>query len=407
MPARWIAFFRFHGLLLPPLTDPTAPPTLLLRDGAVWDADRAARAHGIRPGLSAAAARTLCPAAVGHTFDPATAVGLLAPAWDLLATASSVVEPERTGRPEAWAAWPATSPPLPELRALLAEVGRALPQVDIAVGLSTNRMLACAACPPAGGFAAVAPGGEARFLAMRPLQLLVDQGLLAPALHRRLAALGLRRCGQVVALPEAALLARLGPEGRRLRALCLGEDGRPVAALHPPRRISARQTFPGGLPPEAWPRAAARLAEKAVADLGPAEGARQLVLRGAHDEVHRTWRAPRRAAGILARAAAELAHRAAAGREEPTDHLEVCLAELAVIPSTPISLLPLSPGERLRLPSVGRRKRTAALDPPVGAHQELDDLLARLPSGILRRGPGAADRYERLLSLLDPWRAAQ
>jgi len=385
--ARWIAFFRFHGLLLPPGAGPDAP-ALLFRHGLVWDADRIARAGGIRPGLDAAAARTVCPGAEGRTFAPPAAARLLTPAWDTLAAASSTVEPDPDGRPEAYAAWPAASPPLPEIRALTAGVRRAFPHVDLSVGLAGNRLVARATCPPDAGFAAVAPGGEARFLAPLPLQALVDQGLLAPALHRRLRELGLHRCGQAAALPEAALQARFGREGGRLRALCLGRDERPVAALHPPRTPSARRAFPDGLPPGTWPEAAARLAGRAGTALGPAEGARSLVLCGAFGERRRTWKGPQRTAGVLARAAAELARRAAEAREGPTDHLEVRLEGLAAIPIPPLSLLP---------PPFGDRRQS----------KKLEDLLAHLPRGILRRGPGAVDRYERLLSLLDPWREAQ
>ncbi len=433
MPACWIAFFRFHGLLLPPAAGPDASPALLFHRGLVWDADRTARTRGIRPGLDAAAARTVCPAAESRTFDPAAAADLLTPAWDTLATAASTVEPDPDGRPEAYAAWPEASPPLPELRTLTADVRRAFPHVDLSVGLGGNRLTARAACPPDAGFAAVAPGGEARFLAPQPLQTLVDQGLLAPSLHRRLAELGLHRCGQAAALPEAVLQARFGREGRRLRTLCLGQDGRPVSALHPPRAPSARRAFSDGLPPGLWPEAAAHLAGRAGTALGPAEGARSLVLCGAFGERRRTWKAPQRAAGILARAAAELARRVAETRQDPTDHLEVRLEGLAAIPISPLSLLPLPLGSRRLAKAegertaprmgIGRQAPTPAGPPPTRdasgapppqcarsiAHppQELDALLSHLPCEMLRRGSGAMDRYEHLLSQLDPWREAR
>ena len=63
--------------------------------------------------------------------------------------------------------------------------------------------------------------------------------------------------------------------------------------------------------------------------------------------------------------------------------LEVVLAGLA---ATPVAARPLwSQGP-----------------PGVQGRAKLDDLLARLPRSLLRRGWGALDRHEVLLALLDP-----
>jgi protein ImuB len=412
----WIGCFRFHGLLavagaadvgrLPapagegadrPLADvgrlpapagegADRPPAIVLHAGAVWDADRAARGQGVRPGQDAAAARTACPEAAPRRFDRAAAAPLLAVAWDLLATASSVVEPDPDGRPEAYAAWRDGPPPLPEVRALQAAVLRALPHVDLAVGLGRSRLVARAVRPAAGpGLASAEPGAEADLLGLRPLALLVEEGLLAPALCVRLRDLGIRRCGQLAALPSGAVQGRFGREGLRARALCLGEDARPVLALHPPRCCLARRAWPGGLPPEAWTAAAAELGRSAAARLAAVEGARRLRLCGDFGERVRTWPAPRRDAGLLGRAAGEVAARAARQARAATGFLEVRLEEVAAIAIRPVSLLPARDARARRPDAVG-------------------DLLERLPRGLLRQGAGMPDRHERMVALLDPWR---
>ena len=381
--ASWVGCFRFHGLLVPG----GAGPVVVLHAGAVWDADRAARGQGVRPGQPAAAARTACPEAEVRRFDRAAAAPLLSAAWDLLAEAAPVVEPDPDGRPEACAAWGGQGPPWPEVSALQAAAARALPHVDLAVGLAGNRLTARVASPVEPGLASVAPGGEGRLLAPLPLSLLVAEGLLAPALLPRLRNLGLVCCGEVAALPEGALRERFGREGVRLRALCLGQDARPVLPQHPPRTLTARRVWPEGLPPEAWAAAAMELAGRAALGLHAAEGIRRLRLRGDCGEGARTWPAPCRTPGVLARAAGELAARLArqAGRAGGSAALEVSLEDLAGIAVRAVGLLP---------PLVGEGR----------AGQALDDLLQRLPRGALRRGVGAPDRHEQLLDLLDPWR---
>ena len=384
---QWVCCVRLRGVLCQP-PGAGGAAVLVVREGRVWDADRAASAAGVQPGQDVAATRTLLAQAEHRAFDPVRAGAALRPAWDLLAEACSTVEPDGSGHPLAHLAWRTASAPLPELRALRAAGRERLPHVALAIGLGTNRLIAGAACPPGGGFGVVARDGEAAFLAPRPLEDLVEQGLLAPALHHRLQGLGLGRCGQVAALAEAAVRARFGRDGVRIRELCLGRDERPVAALYPPRSVRRRASFPDGLPAPAWAAAAADLGRGAAAGLPAGTGACSLSLRGAFGEVARTWPAPQSAAAVLGRAAGVLAAGAIAGGARRTESLEVCLEAIAPLPVTPLPLLPP------RLGSSGPRR------------QGLEDLLARLPRGSLHRGnPPSA--YERLIAMLDPWRDAR
>lgn len=389
MPAlHWVSFAHFRGVIAHP-PGPASAPVVVLRDGNVWDADRPAAAVGVRRGQNWAAVRTLCPGAERRTFDPVGALPALEAAWDLLAAASAVVEPDAAGRPDAYLAWRDPSPPLPEIRSLLATTAKRLPHVDLAIGLGPTRLTAAAACPPDGGFGTVAHGGEAAFLAPRPLRDLVEQGLIAPALHRRLLHLGLQCCGQLAALPEAAVRARFGRDGLRLRELCRGRDDRPVRALYPPPVVTRRRRFADGLPASAWAAAAADLARKAAAGLAPGQGTRALSLRGAFGEASRSWKTPHSAAAVLGRAAAEVAARFATGGLRLTEVLEVRLEALAPIPIAALHLLP---------PRIGE----AGPQRPA-----IDDLLARLPRGRLRRGSSVPTSYETLLAMLDPWRDAR
>ncbi len=387
---RWVGLLRFHGLL----ADTGEAPAAVLRDGAVWDANRAARALGVRSGQPAAAARTVCPEGAWAAFDPAAMAGPLTGAWRLLAEAADRVEPDPDGRPEACAAWPAGPPPRLEVQALVLAVQEALPHVDLAAGLGDSRLVARAACPPERGITWVdGPRARGRLLAALPLADLAAQGLIAAPLLRRLHDMALYACGQVAEVPESALQARFGRDGPRLRALCLGQDPRPVRALFPPRTLCARRAFPDGLPPERWAAVALELARRAAAGLRLGEGVRDLHLRGAGGgERTRRWKSPQSAVDLLARAAAALAAEAARTCREAAGALEVVLSDLDALPVRPLDLF-------------------AAARP---GGQALDGQLERLPRQALRRGWGGDGgarpvwlrRHEAMLALLDPWRVS-
>lgn len=86
----------------------------------------------------------------------------------------------------------------------------------------------------------VPPGGDAAFLAPLSVTLLSDSA----DLRDRLARYGLRRIGEVAALPSSALVARFGPEGSRMRDRAAGRETDPLR----PERAAERLHL--GLPIE-------------------------------------------------------------------------------------------------------------------------------------------------------------
>src|SRR3989449_10206204 len=90
----------------------------------------------------------------------------------------------------------------------------------------------------------VRPGAEREFLSLRPLAVLP----LDVDTHRRLRQLGLRRLGDLTALPEEAVVAQFGREGRRLWRLAAGAATDPVIGRETPRTIGATLDLftPGG-----------------------------------------------------------------------------------------------------------------------------------------------------------------
>src|SRR3990170_4792809 len=84
---------------------------------------------------------------------------------------------------------------------------------------------------------AILPGGaaeEAAFLAPLPIGLLP-----APELEQRFALFGLRRMGELAALPRSAVVARFGSLGGELHDLARGLDGRPLRPRRPIERLRA------------------------------------------------------------------------------------------------------------------------------------------------------------------------
>jgi protein ImuB len=79
----------------------------------------------------------------------------------------------------------------------------------------------------------VQPGAEATFLAPLPSALLSRD----PDVRSRLARLGLRRIGEVAAIPRSALVARFGPEGERMGARARGEEMDPFRPRRAPERL--------------------------------------------------------------------------------------------------------------------------------------------------------------------------
>jgi protein ImuB len=83
------------------------------------------------------------------------------------------------------------------------------------------------------GVSIVPYGDEAKFLAGLPLALLDP----TPELRETLERWGIRRLGELAALPPLGIAERLGPEGLRLRELARGEAERKLRPLEDPLRF--------------------------------------------------------------------------------------------------------------------------------------------------------------------------
>ncbi len=372
----WIVFLRWQGLL----SSSGDAPRAVVRNGQVWDANRSARRGGVRAGQALSLARTFCPDGLSTvSLEDARAADLLKGAWGLLSESCSVIEPDPDGRPEAYAAWTGASPPLPELRALFSRQVEVFPAADLAIGLGPNRLIARLVCPET-GFAAVAQGGERRFMARQSLAVL---GPLPRHLTHWLCGLRVHRCGPFLEIPESVLVARFGHSVHRWRAMCAGMDSDPVRSLYPPRALRTRLPLAEGVAKEFLGEAAEGLMRRMLGDLRPTEGAFCLTIRSG-DVCHmRRWPSPKRGE-VLVRAARCLAARVAREMRD-AEAMEVELTDLAVRPFAPRDVW-VEQREDLQ------RQAT------------LQRLLSRFPENLLRRGAPVRDRHEAMLDLLDPWR---
>ena len=198
----------------------------------------AARA-GVRPLCSVAQARSLCARLHVRVASPSLEGAARSALRDVALSASPRIEeaPRVSGLHAGEAAVFLDATGIDRLfgseagfaGALLGRAGRlGLPAV-LALADSRNVSLVAArslALPGSGGVEIVPPGGDARFLAPLPLDLLAPDADLAGALGR----LGVRRLGELARLPSAALATRLGPAALELRASARGEAREPPLA---------------------------------------------------------------------------------------------------------------------------------------------------------------------------------
>jgi DNA polymerase IV len=114
--------------------------------------------------------------------------------------------------------------------------------IAASVGIATNKLVAKVASDRAkpDGVCAVPAGTEAAFLAPMPLRALP---MLGPSTEKRLASLGLVTLGQLAAVPDVTLEARLGPHGPATGARARGVDNSKVGWEHNAKSISREGTF--------------------------------------------------------------------------------------------------------------------------------------------------------------------
>jgi nucleotidyltransferase/DNA polymerase involved in DNA repair len=222
--------------------------------GTVLDCTPAARARGVRRGMSLGAAHKLVPEAVFLVPDPLAYRAAAEAALDALAAFTPFVEGEVDptsaafgqaflgieGLERLWGSEPA----------LLDRIVRALAPIlpgPPRAGIGGSRFAAQVAAVMAreqlaargvGAWFAVplgGPEGEAVFLAPLPITLLPA----GPETQERLRVFGLRRIGELARLARSAVVARFGAEGGFLHDLANGRDGRPLVPRRPPERVRA------------------------------------------------------------------------------------------------------------------------------------------------------------------------
>jgi len=125
------------------------------------------------------------------------------------------------------------------LERALASVGSAW---DPRAGAARRRFAALAAASVArpGQALVVAEDREEGFLAPLPLSLLP----LAAGRYAELEGLGVRRLGELAALPQDSVAERLGPDGRRAWALANGGEKGRIRGRRPPAELAEALEFP-------------------------------------------------------------------------------------------------------------------------------------------------------------------
>ncbi|PWU20879.1 MAG: DNA polymerase IV [Candidatus Rokuibacteriota bacterium] len=110
------------------------------------------------------------------------------------------------------------------------------------VGVASNKFVAKVASDlrKPDGLVVVTPGEEAAFLAPLPVSRLWGVGRVTAA---ELEAMGIRRIGQLAAIPVGHLGARFGKNGALLSELARGSDERPVEPFAAPKSMGAEETF--------------------------------------------------------------------------------------------------------------------------------------------------------------------
>jgi protein ImuB len=226
--------------------------------GTVLDANLEARAFGVRRGLPLGEAHKLAPEATFVSVDPDVARAAFERALDALGAFSPAVEGEPDPTADGFGTAYLGIEGLDRLwggeRRLVERIAETLepllpgpPRAGIAAtrfGASVAALTARYELPGCRvAFAAIASGAEpgdatsaeATFLAPLPLDLLPADD----ETRSRFRLFGLRRMGELAALPRSAVLARFGEQGGFLHALAGGTDPRPLSPRTSPQRLIA------------------------------------------------------------------------------------------------------------------------------------------------------------------------
>lgn len=249
---RWLCIHLPQlALELRDLQAPTAPPAVIIdRRGnrlRVWRANAAARARGIRSGLSLGSAQALCADLQSHSRQPEAeqqaqqALATLACRFSsevcLSAEGAVLLEIERSlqlfGSPERLAGKLATA------------IRRLGHQPHLQMGWGATAALLLSALP--GRWrdpAANTPAALQATLLAAPLHCLRRDSRCPPAWREHLQQLGLHTLGDLLALPPASLGRRFGSSFLDFRARLLGQRPDPLPAFRLPEQFDSRLELP-------------------------------------------------------------------------------------------------------------------------------------------------------------------
>src|SRR5688500_7450545 len=205
----------------------------------------AAELAGVQPGMRLGEALAMCPQLVLVEHDPATVEREWEGVLQRLEDSGFAVDPEEPGR-----VYFETKGVERLYGGLEAALERALASVGTAwdprAGAAQRRFAALAAASVArpGQALVVSAGKEEGFLAPLPLSLLPLTANRYAELEGQLNGLGVRRLGELAALPGGAVAERLGREGRQAWGLARGGAGARVRGRRPAAELVEALEFP-------------------------------------------------------------------------------------------------------------------------------------------------------------------
>lgn len=211
--------------------------------GVVTSASYEARRLGVASAMPTSRARRLCPNAVfiapdfeaytGKSHEVRTIFDSFSPTVEPLSLDEAFIDISHAGR-----LWPAPDVLAEELRRRV----RRRSGLVVSVGVAPNKFLSKVASAEAkpDGMLVVASGEVEDFLHPLPVERLWGVGVeTLKTLHL----LGLRRIGDVAAIPTATLTRALGSLGSHIATLARGADDRRVVADPGRKSLAAEETF--------------------------------------------------------------------------------------------------------------------------------------------------------------------
>ena len=215
----------------------------------VWQVSPQARHQGVRPGMTIGQAIGLCGSLAVFEPDPIYYDDQFARLLLALSSISPVVEPVELGRVFVGVDGleGLYGSPENQLNIISENIRSPLPsgrgdRGEARLGWGKGKFVAWVAASRAkpGEGVVIRDGEEKQFLASQPIAVLP----MDPDSHHRLWRLGLKTLGQLIALPESAVVSQFGREGRAAWRLAAGLVKDPVVGSAKPEPIVAGLEFP-------------------------------------------------------------------------------------------------------------------------------------------------------------------